>query len=333
MASDPHPMAKIMADRLDAANESQPGILIKEWDPKTPYLAALKQASAKDRRTVYVAQRKQFGTSPAFFLDCAEYLRKQQDMEFALQVLSNIAELELENAALLRVLAHRLEQLGQLDLAAGLFEEVLKLRPEEPQSFRDLALVLARRGQANANRADYTRAMDLLAKVVMNKWDRFDEIEVIALMELNAYWAEFTRKFPSDPAKFPVDERLKKLLDVDVRICLTWDADLTDIDLHVTEPSGEKAMYNHNLTTIGGIVSRDFTQGYGPEEYCLRKAMHGMYKIEANYYGSSAARLMGPVTVQATVITHFGRPNEQRKSLTLRLEDKKETVLVGEIEF
>jgi hypothetical protein len=42
---------------------------------------------------------------------------------------------------------------------------------------------------------------------------------------------------------------------------------------------------------------------------------------------------MGPVTVQAEVITHFGRPNEKRKSLTLRLEEKKETVLVGEVEF
>lgn len=51
--------------------------------------------------------------------------------------------------------------------------------------------------------------------------------------------------------------------------------------------------------------------------------MPGTYKIEANYYGSQAAQIMGPVTGQAEVITHFGRPNEKRKSLTLRLEDKK----------
>jgi uncharacterized protein YfaP (DUF2135 family) len=61
--------------------------------------------------------------------------------------------------------------------------------------------------------------------------------------------------------------------------------------------------------------------------------MRGSYKIEVNYYGSQAVQLMGPATVQAEVITHFGRPNEKRKSLTLRLEEKKETVLVGEVEF
>jgi hypothetical protein len=40
---------------------------------------------------------------------------------------------------------------------------------------------------------------------------------------------------------------------------------------------------------------------------------------------------MGPVTVQATVITHFGRPDERRESLTLRLADQKEPVQIGKV--
>jgi Ca-activated chloride channel homolog len=330
-ASDPSRLSS--GGRRRESHERQPGIALKEWDPTTPYLQALKRAPAQDAFTVYLAQRKKFGASPAFYLDCGEFFRKQQRNDLGLQVLSNLAELELENAALLRVLAYRLLQIGQLELACGLFEQVLRLRPEEPQSFRDLALALARRGQADNNPADCHRALELLARVVNDRWDRFDEIEVIALMELNALWADGARRFPNDKIDFPVDKRLRKLLDLDVRILLTWDADLTDMDLHLTEPSGEVAMYNHNLTRIGGLVSRDFTQGYGPEEYCLHKAMRGSYKIEVNYFGSRAVQLTGPVTVQAEVITHFGRPNETRKNLTLRLEDKKETVLVGEVEF
>ena len=45
-----------------------------------------------------------------------------------------------------------------------------------------------------------------------------------------------------------VDQRLIKLLDVDVQIILTWDADMTDMDLWITEPSGEQANYNNNRT-------------------------------------------------------------------------------------
>jgi uncharacterized protein YfaP (DUF2135 family) len=41
---------------------------------------------------------------------------------------------------------------------------------------------------------------------------------------------------------------------------------------------------------------------------------------------------VGPTTVQATVITHYGRPDERRQSITLRLKDVKEMVDVGTIE-
>jgi len=99
------------------------------------------------------------------------------------------------------------------------------------------------------------------------------------------------------------------------------------------EPSGEKAYYGHPLTTIGGRMSRDFTNGYGPEEYCLRKAQHGEYRIEANYFGSSAPSMSGAVTLQAEVFTNYGRPNEKRQAMTLRLNEGKETFRVGLIEF
>lgn len=325
---------------------AQPGIAIKAWDPKTPYIEKLKKASPKEYFAVYMEQRAEYGKSPAFFLDCADFLLKKKQDELALQVLSNVAELELENAALLRILAHKLAQIGRLDLSIMIFEEILRLCPEEPQSYRDLALVLSRRAEAShrmsliardpsgklllSAQADFARAIEMLNTVVMKKWDRFNQIEVIALMELNRLIPKAKEAGVKDIA---VDQRLVQLLDVDMRIVLTWDADLTDIDLWVTEPSGEKAYYSHSRTTIGGNVSRDFTQGYGPEEYIVRKAMHGTYKIQAEYYGSSSPTLAGAVTLQADVFTNYGRKTEQCKSITLRLAAKKETVDIGEIEF
>ena len=333
MVGTPRPLADgipdpehLRSDKPGGERVAQPGVLIKAWDPKTPYLAALKAAPEAQRFAVYMEQRKSFGGGPAFFLDCAEFFREAGNEMLAVQVLSNVAELELESAALVRVLAHRLAQWGYLDLAAGLFEKALELRPEEPQSYRDLALVLARQEQ-------YRRAVELLNEVVMKHWDdRFAEVETIALMELNRLLPK-ARGAGVDLEKLGVDGRLVQPLDVDVRIVLTWDADMTDIDLWVVEPSGEKAFYGHRATTIGGHFSRDFTGGYGPEEYCLRKAMNGVHKIQVNYYGTSAAKLLGSVTLQVDIFTNFGRPNEQHKSITRRLRTAKETIQVGEIEF
>ena len=280
----------------------------------------------------------------------------------------------MENAALLRVLGHKLVQQRRFDLAVGVFEQVLKLRAEEPQSYRDLALALARRAfelsctqilsrdsipekaaaapePAPAKRprnvkhmsiqdaraiyaridADNICAIELLYKVVTGKWDgRFEEIEAIALTEMNRI---LKRVKPEQIAHLKIDKALKDLLDVDVRIVMTWDADNTDIDLHVVEPSGEEVSYEHELSTIGGAISEDLTQGYGPEEYMVRKAAHGVYTIKAKYYGSGSVKITGAVTVQVDIYTNFGRNDEDRKSITVQLKDAKEMITIGQIEF
>ena len=318
------------------SNESS--ITVQEWDPDTPYLKKLKECKGEDQVAVYMEQRIIYADSPAFFLDCADFFFKAKEEDFALQIMSNIAELELENPILLRILAHKLEQIDKLDLSILLFEEVVNLRPEEPQSFRDHGLVLGQRAERlfesgddpEKCKADFSQAIKILYQVVMNQWDRFEEIELIALMEMNRLISKARAAGVDD---IPVDPRLVKLLDVDVRIVLTWDADMTDIDLWVTEPSGEKAYYSHPNTVIGGHMSRDITDGYGPEEYILKKAMDGVYLMEANYYGSAAAKLIGAVTLHLGIFTNYGRPNEKHEAITLRLTDVKETIKIGEIKF
>src|SRR5687768_8283166 len=193
----------------DLASATDAGIEIKSWDPNTPYLAAMKAVTNDKAYGVYLEQRKQFRKSPAFYLDCADYLVKAGQRDVGIRVLTNVAELQLEDARLLRVAAHRLNQIGERELAIDLFEKVLKLRPEEPQSHRDLALALADRADqivAGADKAlwqrdlmlskvksDYGRALDLLDKVITSNWDRFQEIEVIALMEANQIMARLAR--------------------------------------------------------------------------------------------------------------------------------------------
>lgn len=323
-------------------------INIKPWSPDTPYLKALKSAPIDQAYNVYLKERKSYQSSPAFYLDCADFFAKSHP-DLAVRILTNIPELALDDGRLLRIAAHRLQQLGQVDLAIDLFEKVTKLRPEEPQSFRDLALALSDRAEqklavldirdfpieaARPAIADYQRALELLHKVVTNHWERFDEIEVIALTEANRIIAKlntFPEAARSNVSSTLFDPRLIKLLDPDLRIVMTWDTDNTDIDLHVTEPTGETCVYNHNRTTIGGALSKDFTQGYGPEEYLLKKLMPGEYKIQAHFYGSRDQKLIGPTTVQATIITHYGRPDEKRQSITLRLTDPKEMVDIGTV--
>lgn len=47
------------------------------------------------------------------------------------------------------------------------------------------------------------------------------------------------------------DIPLRIALGVDLRVVLTWDLDMTDLELHVTEPNGERCHSFHNHTTNG----------------------------------------------------------------------------------
>ncbi|MFC1524513.1 VIT domain-containing protein [Thermodesulfobacteriota bacterium] len=322
---------------MDAMDTSESGptpltgvsITIKPWSPDTPYLKAIKKGATDQAYRIYLEQQLEYGQSPAFFLDCGDFFLNNNQPELGLRILSNLVEMGLDDASLMRMYAWRLQQAEEFDLAIELLERIRRDRDDEPQSHRDLALALGERWQKSGSKDDATRAMELLYDVILGEWENFPEIEIIALMELNRLIHFAGQVNISVPAR--IDPRLIRLLDLDIRINMSWDTDMTDVDLHLFEPTGEHAYYGHNLTQMGGLVSRDFTQGYGPEEYVLKKALPGTYIIKAHYYGSSQQTVSGACTVIVTVFTNYGRESEKQQVLTLRLKQPNDDVVVGEI--
>lgn len=306
-----------------APAESAASITLKPWSPDTPYLKDLKAAPKAERYGLYLKQRDTYGKTPGFFLDVSDLFREQGEKELALRILSNLAELKLEDAALLRVLGQRLRQLGFHDLAVWTFGEVLRMREEEPQSRRDLALACA---EANAPQ----RAVELLWEVASKRWDgRFHDVNLIALGELNALVA--TAKTTLDASV--VDPRLRENLPVDIRVVLNWDTDNSDMDLHVIDPRGETCYYSHNRTAIGGRISADVTDGYGPEEFLLKKAIPGTYRVQANFFGTRQQTAVGATTVVLELYLRYGTGRMENKSITLRLDGGNRMVDIGSFTF
>ena len=286
--------------------------------------------NADDAYATYLKERNDNAKSSAFFLDCADFFREEKkDDRIALRVLSNLAEMELESAPLLRILAYRLQQIGKYDLAVPLFEEVLKMRGEEPQSRRDLALALSR-----LEKPDFGRAALLLWDLVKKYWDgRFPGIEIIAVHELIDLLARSSKDAQADFEKCGIEKRFLDAVPVDLRVVLTWDADNTDIDLWVTDPAGETCIYNHNRTQTGGRMSNDFTRGYGPEVFTITRALPGTYMVRVNYYGNTQQKFAGATTVQIEFQTAFDQKGSKRQAVTRRLTDKREVIDVGKFVF
>jgi tetratricopeptide (TPR) repeat protein len=282
----------------------------------------MREADAKDLYRVYLDERGSYAGSTAFFLDAADMLFERGLEALGLRALSNLAEMDLENRHILRILGGRLMQAARPGLAIPVLRKVLELSPAEPQSWRDLGLAYAADRQVQ-------KAVDALYEVVVRPWHgRFPEIELITLAELNALVANAGEK----PDTSRIDPRLLRNLPLDLRVVLAWDADNTDIDLWVTDPNGEKAFYGNRLTYQGGRMSQDFTGGYGPEEFSLKKAKPGIYRIEAQFYGHRQQIVAGATTLQLKLQTGFGTPWQQNQLVTLRLKGEREVVFVGEFE-
>ncbi len=316
------PSAQSPADRESDAAPASIGITMRKWTPDAPYIARLRAARDSELYAVYLDVRGDWMDSSAFVLDVAEMLFERDQQRLALRVLSNLAELDLENRQILRILGSRLLQAGEARLAVPVLRQVRDLAPFEPQSFRDLGLALAAS-------AAHQQAADALYQVVVREWDgRFAEVALIALSELNALIAAHGSAIDTDA----FDPRLLQHLPVDLRVVLNWDADNSDMDLWVTDPNGERAYYGNRLTHQGGRMSADLTGGYGPEEFMLKVARPGKYKVEANYFGNRQQLVAGAVTLRLSLSTAFGTPSAQEKSVILRLGGQSETVLVGEFD-
>ena len=321
--------AQVLNDEEESEAEDRSGelsntskIALNDYNPDTPYLKVMEYADPAKAVETYYKLKKEYGQTPSFYVDVADYFFKKGDTEQAILVVSNLAELSLEDAQLLRVLAYKLSAYKAYPEAVSISRKVVAIREEEPQSYRDLGLALAQAGE-------YQQAIETLYKVVERRWDqRFRDVQLIAMNEIN----NIVNTQKGLRTSF-IDKRLLKKEPVDIRVVLTWDTDNSDMDLWVTDPEEERCYYGHRQTYLGGIISQDVTGGYGPEEFMLKKASKGNYKIEVNYYGNRSQKQLLPVSLRITFFTHYGTPQEKKQETTVRLSNQREVIDVGSFEF
>ena len=303
-------------------NPPQARIVLNAYDPDTPYLKVLEYTDPAKAIETYHKLKKEYGQTPSFYVDVADYFFKKGDLTQAVLVVSNLAELNLEDAQLLRVLGYKLSSYKAYKEAIEVFRKVVAIREEEPQSYRDLGLALAEDKQ-------YQEAVETLYKVVKNAWDeRFGDVQLVTMNDINSLVA----RHKGIKTNF-MDKRLLKSEPVDIRVVLSWDTDNCDMDLWVTDPTDEKCFFDNKLTYLGGKISKDVTQGYGPEEFMIKKAPKGTYKIETDYFGTLSQKQLMPVTLRITFYTHFGTDKEQKQETTVRLTNEEDLIEVGSFEF
>jgi len=279
----------------------------------------------------YLENRSKYEKQVSYYFDISKLLFKKGDKVLSLKVLSTLAELDLENEELYKTIHYLLKQRGNYEKELWITQKILEWRPFDAQSHRDYALALVDNKKPQ-------EALNIYKSMLYREYTdeismRDNGIEEILIMEINNILIQNKNV---DASK--IDDRLKVNLPVDIRIVINWNKDNTDIDLWVTDPRGEDCSYSNRSTEIGGRLSNDFTRGFGPEQFLLKNAIKGKYKIKTNFFGERQNMLSGPSTVMAEVYLHYNDGRQERKIAVFQSQkqNKRESdskILIGEFEF
>ncbi|WP_435261376.1 VIT domain-containing protein [Tenacibaculum sp. nBUS_03] len=298
----------------------------------TPYLNALDFFKDKEAAYLfYLKQRESYQEVPHYYIDVSDYFHRRFNAKiYASRILSNVAELDADNYELLKAYAYKLEERDENILALFIYKAILELRPEDAQSYRDVALAYQNIGLCQ-------EAFDILLSIVNNKiYEQnkhrrvFKGMQDIAKQELNVLYKKY--KDDIDISKVSKDF-FEDTPPIDFRAVVDWNHNDTDIDLHVIDPNLEECYYSHTKTQQGGRISRDMTQGFGSECFTLTKAKKGFYYVKIKYFGDRKQKIETPTFMKITIYENQGMKNERKKVTVVRLTKKDKEEMIAKIKI
>ncbi|HAD78679.1 MAG TPA: hypothetical protein DCF99_03660, partial [Flavobacteriaceae bacterium] len=219
----------------DVSSASVPEIKIVNVKSDKEYMKLIE--ASKNPYQTYLDLRKDYAETPAYYFDVATFFFQKKERETGLKILSSIADLGLEDAELYKMLAYKLKEIEEYQTELFITKKILDWRPFDAQSYRDYALALQDNEQ-------YQSALEYLYKVLTNDYsveiaNRDRDITEIIVPEVNNLISLHRKELNLSK----INKDIIVDIPVDIRVVMNWNKDMTDIDLWVTDPNGEKCFY------------------------------------------------------------------------------------------
>ena len=310
---------------------SNPNIKVKKYIVDNPwsrksYIRALKKTdNIEHAYKIYLEERESHMNEIAFYVDVYDYFRKWSGQKIGQRILSNIIELDPDNYEVLRAYAYKLEEMNDLRSAEFIYKRVLELRPEDTQSYRDLALVQRDLGMIS-------NSYELLESIVSGEIYKGTKRRRIYGLE-DVVRNDLASLLVTDN---DIDLNRTKSLKIkngkyDVRIIIDWNHNDTNIDLNVVDPNYEVASQSNRKTRINGRLSQNNASGFGPEEYTLKRAKKGNYYIELKYKSDFYQKVDTPTFIKITMFKNYGKENESKEIKVVRLLKQRDKMIAAKL--
>jgi tetratricopeptide (TPR) repeat protein len=297
------------------------------------YLADLKEAVYSDKISKYIELKKLYGYEAGFYFDVAQHLYEAGFQNEALEILFTAADISNGNLQVQKAMGYILESWKQYDEAIKLYRNLLSVNDYDLHTWRNLALTYYQKG-------DYQYAVDAFYKGISKEQDHYGymnlETKAMMLQEMNAVIA--VHKQMLDLAN--INPQLIRPIEVDLRITL----DCNSRDLYnsvlIVEPDGKVCSYAKPGSATSGRMTRidyNYRHNYSddPEEYQVKQAQSGKYKIKLNYtdYGGYNYGAIVPTVVKIMTFKNLGKPNQTIEIENVIMDNQHGEVEIGEVKY
>ena len=280
----------------------------------TPYISVLKTSKTiDDAFDLYLNQRKKYGNNPEFYLDVYEYFKGWKNEILSSRVLSNIYEIAFNNANALRALSYKQQAGKDYSGAVITLKQVLKLKPKQSQSYRNLALAYIYDNKFEEalklyDKIDKNRGVGNIVLAGMNKTITNEAKNLIALHRNQLNIQGINPKFLR-PIKYKA------------RVVFEWNNFDAEFDLNIINPQKRFFTWSHTIAENSQRTLQEKELGYGLEEFYLTSFDLGKWTFNMKYYGNYS-KIKTPTYIKITTYKNFGSPNETKDIQVVRLSKK-----------
>ncbi len=296
------------------------------------YIKDYKNANSitEAKKTFFKLQKNIYELSIPFYIESYNYFKKL-DYNFAVEILKTVSQKAKDNPKALKTIVYKLEESGDYEKAKIIYKRLLNIRPEDEQTYRDLALIYI-------ENKEYELAASMYNKMLKNK---IPNVNVLGLQETivneasHLYWTKADKliltDFPLKTLKTFIPENDWKNFGYDYRIVFDWNDPAVEFNIQFVDPKNKYFNWSHTIIDDKEILEDELNYGYNTEEFIIEKSDKGDWIINIENY--SIEDNNNPTYIKYTVYKNYGRPNEIRKVELLDLSKLKQKVTLDVLKY
>jgi len=293
-----------------------------QWDAmdasSNPYIRAIEKFSNKREAFTYYQDvlKHEIEAYDVHIAIAKKFRTHYGDLELAGSILSALAATHEDNSEILKSIAYQCQEMKLKKESIAIYEQVMRLRPDYAQSYRDLA-------NAYHESEQFKKAWRIYMSYLMKGHDVSGE-GIGQLLYNEMEYLYFNRKNQTTIRErfVPRNEDINEFRN-DVRIVIEWNASEAEFDLEFVSPDRRAYVFEHSLAANQTLITDEKIKGYSSKEFMIDDIGDGEWLVNFKYHGNKKPE---PTFFIVSIYYHWGKATQRKETAVYKFQDERRKV-------